>query len=155
MASDHCEGLSSDKPFQFGSKINVAINLFSSSQIESLSSTLSHNGVISVPLSMQMWGAYFTEFCDQYSVNWYLNMQVPQEGSLTTAAPSRLTLLFSGIADSKEPMQLSPYLRFNGRCKEAMTEYQRVLGGTLEFNVRTSLVRLIPHLLSVAGIPSL
>jgi PhnB protein len=32
------------------------------------------------------------------------------------------------------PPQLSPYLNFNGNCKEAMESYQLVLGGKLELN---------------------
>jgi uncharacterized glyoxalase superfamily protein PhnB len=35
-------------------------------------------------------------------------------------------------------MEITPYLRFEAQCEEAMKEYQRILGGDLQFMVSFS-----------------
>src|SRR4051812_18869358 len=34
---------------------------------------------------------------------------------------------------SEDPMQINPYLSFDGRCREAFTFYAEVLGGEVDF----------------------
>lgn len=145
MASDNIEGFCSQEGFVIGDNINVSINLFSYQQIESFYNILSKDGKISVPLSKQFWGAYFAEFTDKYSINWYLNMMIPPEciyicyffddPVLDSDADTTVNL--------NKPLVLSPYLRFNGQCEEAMKEYQRILGGDLELSVFLFLLLLL------------
>jgi PhnB protein len=85
MGSDNIGGAngSSDcATHSVGNAINLSINFYSYQQIQSISSSLAQNGKVSIPLSKQMWGAYFADLTDQYSVSWYLNMMIPAECEL-------------------------------------------------------------------------
>jgi PhnB protein len=56
------------------------------------------------------------------------------EHSPRAAAPFSIVVSFSGfsIAQQESPVQLNPYLTFNGNCEAAFTFYQKVLGGKID-----------------------
>jgi PhnB protein len=56
------------------------------------------------------------------------------------------TCYFSHTKSRQEPMDIKPYLTFNGNCREAMTFYQECLGGELSFQTvgESPLAELMP-----------
>ena len=125
MGSDQCTTSNynpsqSASPLSISSQIALTINFFSQDDIHSVYASLSSLGQIKLPLSEQFWGAEVTQFTDKYQINWYLNYQLLKEGE----------------REELRPREITPYLRFAGQCEEAMTEYQRILGGKLILNVQ-------------------
>lgn len=143
MSSDYNNSESSPikEEFHLGNNICIALNLSSYSKIQSIYSALSQNGEVFVPLTKQFWGAYFSHFSDKFKINWYLNMQIPQECKFINNFIF-YNHFFTAVAEDdtkvelNEPIIISPYIRFHGDCEEAMKEYHHLLGGVLELNVK-------------------
>lgn len=133
MASDNVH-----EPVEFGDNVALSLNFSTDAQITNAYEKLSNGGSIIHTLNDQFWGGKFGQFTDKFGVVWmcHLSLQPKSEDvkSVNTSPNSKKRKLDTE-ENSEEDMTgvtILPYLKFNGNCREIMSWYSTVLGGTYD-----------------------
>jgi PhnB protein len=75
MASDTMPGT----PFQPGSNFAVVIECETFEEIDTLFTTLSEEGEVTMPLQDTFWNARFGMLTDKFGIRWMLNLPLPKQ----------------------------------------------------------------------------
>jgi PhnB protein len=101
-------------PIVFGTDIAVCLNFGTTAEITTAWHKLSVGAKrIDIALTPQPWGGHLAQFIDKFDVYWMLHHHLTDE-------------------ISNQPLEVIPYLLFDGNCREVMHFYRSIIGGHLD-----------------------